>query len=130
MMMLLAWDSSYSAALVFQLATDHVDELAAILVFSPVSGEALADCKPEKHSGELEVPVLALRSAREMENESTQKQLALFKEQGLQAFVADPGVHGSSMLNAERVGAATDKTWAVGLGFLADNIDEKSLITD
>jgi len=69
--------------------------------------------------------VLALRPSREMGNESTREQLAMFEKQGHQTFVADPGVHGSSMLNAERVGESTEKTWLVVLEFLAENIDKK-----
>jgi hypothetical protein len=38
--------------------------------------------------------------------------------------VAYPGVHGSSMLVDDRVGAATDKTWSVVLGFLADALGQ------
>ena len=42
-----------------------------------------------------------------------------FERFGVQTYVADPGVHGSSMLNAERVGASTEATWQVVLDFLA-----------
>ena len=49
-------------------------------------------------------------------------QMKLFEEQGHQTYVADPGVHGSSMLNAERVGASTDETWNIVLTFLAESI--------
>jgi len=120
-----AWGSSYSAALVFQLAADHGAELDAILAFSPANGKALADCLPGRFSADLKLPVLALRPSREMGNESTREQLAMFEKQGHQTFVADPGVHGSSMLNAERVGESTEKTWLVVLEFLAENIDKK-----
>ena len=41
-----------------------------------------------------------------------------FEAHGIQTYVADPGVHGSSMLNAERVGASTEATWTAVLKFL------------
>jgi hypothetical protein len=44
--------------------------------------------------------------------------MAEFAAQGINAYVADPGVHGSSMPNAERVGAPTEATWTVVLEFL------------
>ena len=45
-------------------------------------------------------------------------QLAEFEAQGHLTYVADPGVHGSSMLDPERVGADTEKTWRVVETFL------------
>ena len=38
---------------------------------------------------------------------------------GVETYVADPGVHGSSMLNARRVKASTEDTWQVVLSFLS-----------
>ena len=119
------WGSSYSAALVFKLGAEHPDEVDAVLGFSPASGEALADCRPEDYSQQLKVPVLALRPIKEMEHASAAAQLKTFKKQGLQTYIADPGVHGSSMLNAELVGASTDETWAVVLEFLDNSLGEK-----
>ena len=116
------WGSSYSAALVFKLGAEHADQVDAVLGFSPASGERLAACRPEAYSEKLTMPVLALRPISEMKNPSVQEQLAKFKAQGHQTFVADPGVHGSSMLNAERVGAATEKTWQVVLEFLRESL--------
>ena len=40
------------------------------------------------------------------------------------AGVADPGVHGSSMLNEMRVAASTEATWAVVLAFLAISLEK------
>jgi alpha-beta hydrolase superfamily lysophospholipase len=115
-----AWGSSYSAALVFKLAADHPGELDAVVAFSPASGEPMAGCNPEAYSDAVTQPVLALRPAREMEVPYVPGQMALFREHGHRTYVADPGVHGSSMLVADRVGAPTDDTWAVVLQFLEE----------
>jgi pimeloyl-ACP methyl ester carboxylesterase len=116
------WGSSYSAALVIQLGAEHGERIAAVLAFSPASGDPLADCLPEKYSETLEIPALMLRPASEMEREKVKQQLELFGEQGHQTYVAGNGVHGSSMLNPERVGADVGDTWAVVNEFLEKHL--------
>jgi alpha-beta hydrolase superfamily lysophospholipase len=113
-----AWGSSYSAALVFRLAVEHHDELVAALAFSPAAGAPLADCQLQPYVANIRLPMLALRPQSEYEIDSVKVQMAEFAAQGIQTYVADPGVHGSSMLNAERVGAPTEATWTVVLEFL------------
>jgi pimeloyl-ACP methyl ester carboxylesterase len=113
-----AWGSSYSAALVFQLAAKNGGGIAAILAFSSSSGGPLVDCAPRLYSAELNLPVLALRPKSEMEVPSVPPQMQRFRDDGHKTYIADPGVHGSSMLNAERVGAPTDASWGVVLDFL------------
>lgn len=115
-----AWGSSYSAALVFQLAARHPEDLAAVLAFSPASGDPMAGCEPGLYSSDLSVPVLVLRPAHEAEIERVAAQLEAFAAEGHATYVADPGVHGSSMLNPARVEADTEATWQVVLAFLAD----------
>ncbi len=117
-----AWGSSYSAALIFKLGVDHPDEIDAIVAFSPASGEPMAGCMPEPYSAVIKQPVLALRPIRELDVPYVPGQVQLFEEHGHQTYVADPGVHGSSMLNEDRVGASTDETWNVVLAFLADTL--------
>jgi alpha-beta hydrolase superfamily lysophospholipase len=119
-----AWGSSYSAALVFQLAAKNADDITAILAFSPASGGPLADCAPKLYSADLTIPVLALRPIGELDVPSVPPQLERFRSEGHSVYVADPGVHGSSMLNAQRVGSSTDETWAVVLEFLAESLDD------
>ncbi len=118
-----AWGSSYSAALVFQLAAKYPEDIATVLAFSPASGDPMKGCEPGRYSGTLEVPVLVLRPAREMEIERVAAQLKTFADEGHATYVADPGVHGSSMLNPDRVQADTEATWAVVLDFLAEALD-------
>jgi pimeloyl-ACP methyl ester carboxylesterase len=117
-----AWGSSYSAALVFQLAVAHPDEIDAIVAFSAASGEPMAGCMPEPYSAEIVQPVLALRPSREMEVPYVPGQMALFEQHGHRTYIADPGVHGSSMLNETRVGSSTEETWRVVLDFLAETL--------
>ncbi len=116
------WGSSYSAALVFKLGAEHADEIDAILAFSAASGEPMDGCRPEPYSEQITQPVLALRPIREMEVPYVPGQMELFNEHGHQTYVADPGVHGSSMLNESRVGSSTEVTWTVVLNFLDANL--------
>jgi alpha-beta hydrolase superfamily lysophospholipase len=116
------WGSSYSAALVFKLGTEYPDEIDAVLAFSAASGEPMDGCRPEPYSERITQPVLALRPIREMEVPYVPGQMKLFQEHGHQTYVADPGVHGSSMLNETRVGASTEATWSVVLTFLEANL--------
>lgn len=118
----IAWGSSYSAALVFGLAVDHPDEIDAIIAFSAASGEPMAGCMPEALSEDITQPVLALRPIGEMEVPYVPGQMKLFEEHGHRTYVADPGVHGSSMLNEARVGASVAATWDVVLSYLAEAI--------
>ena len=117
-----AWGSSYSAALIFKLGVDHPDEIDAIIAYSAASGEPMEGCMPEQYSADITQPVLALRPSREMEVPYVPGQMELFEEQGHRTYIADPGVHGSSMLNEDRVGESTDETWSVVLEFLATNL--------
>lgn len=112
------WGSSYSAALVIQLGVRSAADIAAVLAFSPASGEPMSGCEPMQFSPQINVPLLVLRPASEMELERVRSQWRTFEADGHETHVADPGVHGSSLLNAERVGASTEESWSVVLDFL------------
>ena len=116
------WGSSYSAALVFQLAAKHSDEVSAVLAFSPASGAPMEGCQAQPYVTNLRLPALALRPQGEYEVDSVKIQMADFAAAEIQTYVSDPGVHGSSMLNAERVGASTEATWNIVLEFLNENL--------
>ena len=118
---LAVWGSSYSAALVFRVAANR-DDVDAVLAFSPASGGPLADCRPDEVLEEIEVPVLALRPVREAGIPSVQAQMQAFAAVGIDTVVAEPGAHGSSMLDASRVGASTAATWVAVLDFLARSL--------
>jgi alpha-beta hydrolase superfamily lysophospholipase len=114
----IAWGSSYSATLAIRLAAEHPGEVHGVLAFSPACGAEMQECRRDADSAVLSVPLLILQSASEMQEEEVQRQLAMFQEQGHATYIADPGVHGSSMLNAERVGASVERNWEVVLAFL------------
>lgn len=119
---LAAWGSSYSAALVFQLAARNPTEVDAVLGFSPASGKPLADCDPGDFLDAITVPALALRPQREFEIDSVREQMRKFEQAGVRTYVANPGVHGSSMLDPSRVQAPVDDTWSVVLTFLGESV--------
>ena len=118
----IAWGSSFSAALVFQLATKRKDELSGILGFSPASGGPMIACKPALYLESLQIPAIALRPKSEMQRESSQKQFELFKKHNLQTYISEKGVHGSSMLNKDRVKADVGETWNVVLEFIKKSL--------
>jgi pimeloyl-ACP methyl ester carboxylesterase len=112
------WGSSFSASLVVQLATNHAKDVAGVLAFSPASGNAMEGCKPEPFMDDLPMPLLLLRPASELENESALRQFATADSLGHQTFVASPGVHGASMLVKERAGGEVTATWERVWAFL------------
>ncbi|MDQ7019407.1 MAG: alpha/beta hydrolase [Robiginitomaculum sp.] len=111
-----AWGSSYSAALVLKLGGDHKNDLTAVLAFSPAAGGAMGACNANHYLDSVAVPVLALSPRSEMAGR--QAQFARLKERGYQTFVAEDGVHGSSMLVKARTHADTSATWDTVIGFL------------
>ena len=113
------WGSSYSGAHVIRLGYENTEDIAGILAFSPASGGPMADCSADPYIADLKLPLLALRPLSEMEYEHVKQQLDFIKASGHQTFVSDPGTHGSSMLNKDRVKGSVDDTWHVVLEFLA-----------
>lgn len=119
------WGSSYSAGLVIRLGAARGDDLSGVLAFSPAAGEPMAACDPNAHIKDLKVATLALRPGSEMEYESVQAQLDLFKAHDRETYVAPDGVHGSSMLVEERTEASTEVTWGIVLDFLSRHAQQK-----
>jgi len=114
----IVWGSSYSAALVVQLAAKHSDQIDGVLAFSPASSSRMADCLAGPYLEDLKVPFLALRPEREMAIESTQRQAEAIRHHGHRFYVANNGVHGSSMLNPEFVEGSVEKHWEAVLSFI------------
>ena len=113
--------SSYSAALVIRLAAEHGKDLAGVAAFSPASGRAMADCDPTQWLAKVDgTPVLAFRPSSEMEHEMVKAQGQQMEEAGVEVFVSPDGVHGASMLEADRVEGDTEAAWARFLAFLAN----------
>lgn len=112
---ILVWGSSYSAALVFRLASEHGDSLAAVLAFSP--GEYMGG----KHTvagwaQRTRVPVF-ITCAPGNEVEAAR---AIAKAAGESAVLHVPsrGVHGSSILHPSRNPAGHRQVWAAVEDFL------------
>jgi len=118
-----AWGSSFSGALVLRLARDHADELAGVIAFSPASGEPMQGCPSTDFAADVRIPALCVRPASEAARETVRAQLEQFEALGLETWVADPGVHGSSSLVAERAGGDVEPSWRVTLEFLARACD-------
>ncbi len=114
----IVWGSSYSASLVIQLASNRQQDIQGVLAFSPASGGSMKDCLPDKYFETIKIPLLLLWPPNEMESESSKVQFEMATSYGHQTFVPKNGVHGSSMLVAERVGSEVDNTWKVVLSFL------------
>lgn len=115
---IVAWGSSYSATLAIRLGADHGDEVAAVVAFSPAGGEPMAGCQPGPMLTRLKVPLLVLRPPAEMELDHVRDFADSLARHGHALFVPEHGVHGSSMLVAERVGAPVEATWDRLLHFL------------
>ncbi len=110
------WGSSYSAALVLKLGGEHKDDITAVLSFSPGSGIAMGPCNANNYLDTVAVPVLALSPRNEMK--SRKEQFARLNARGMTTFVAEKGLHGSSMLVEERTKSDTSATWDTVIGFL------------
>jgi dienelactone hydrolase len=118
----IAWGSSYSASLVFRLASEYPNDLAGILAFSPAGGEPMADCKADLYVAQLKIPALAFRPASEMEMATVKQQVSLFEKHNVETYVSKNGVHGSSTLHPERVTGGIEEHWQKVFSFLEDKL--------
>ena len=100
----IVWGSSYSGALVFRLASEHPDRVAAVIAMSPASGGPMADCRARDWLEGVHVPAYVLRPASEMNRDSSIEQRDLFLTAGVEFQVVPDGVHGASMLVDSRTG--------------------------
>ena len=115
---IIAWGSSFSAALVIKLAAQHPDDIDATLAFSPASGEPMAGCRPEGFLENLATPLLALRPKSEMEYPSVITQAQSFKRRNIPYLEIANGAHGSLMLLESRTKHNMDHAWQPVLAFL------------
>ena len=114
---IMVWGSSYSAALAIQLAANH-KEVHSALAFSPASGGPMEACSPNPYIESMSKPLMVLRPAREMEVESVADQFELAKANERVTYIAENGVHGSSMLDPSRTKSDVEDTWKAVLNFL------------
>ncbi|MCW6512565.1 alpha/beta hydrolase [Lichenifustis flavocetrariae] len=118
------WGSSYSAALVFQVAAEHPEDIAAVLSFSP--GEYLGGVDPvAKAAALVRVPLYVTSSADPSEIESARAISDASPSQSKIRYVPRFGVHGSSTLIPSRDPRGAAENWSHvsafldGLGFKA-----------
>ena len=111
----MAWGSSYSAALVLKLAGERKDDLSAVLSFSPARG-VIRSCNVSDYVDTTGIPILVMTPRSEMAGRV--EQFARFKAAGQETYVAEKGVHGSSMLVEKRTKSDTSETWDTVIKFL------------
>lgn len=114
------WGSSYSAALVFLLAAEHKEDIAAVLSFSPGEyikrGKARVSIKAAAQKvAAAKIPVFVATPANEKKRAAP-----IAKAAGTTLHTPAGSVHGSSMLIANKSKTA-EATWPLVLKFLDDN---------
>jgi len=117
-----AWGSSYSATLIFRLALEHPDRIAAVLAFSPAAGEPMGECQPEPWAERVRQPILVGRPDRELQVDWISEQFEWFRGRGATMLVARDARHASSMLNPERSEGDTEPAWQAVLAFLRGHV--------
>lgn len=82
----------------------------------------MAECQPLEYAGQTKAPILVFRPPAELHLPSVAEQWQEFEKMGVNLFVPQNGVHGSSMLNPIRVRADVEPTWQVVMDFLSENV--------
>ena len=112
------WGSSYSAALVFEVAAEHAKQVAAVMAFSP--GEYLGKSGAvAQAAAQVRVPVYVTSSSDADEVSAARKILAASPASSKTQFAPKFGVHGSSTLIAARDPKGAAENWDHVLAFLA-----------
>jgi dienelactone hydrolase len=112
------WGSSYSAALVFEVAAEHANQVAAVMAFSP--GEYLGKSGAvARASAQVRVPIYVTSAADADEISAARKILAASPASSKTQFVPKFGVHGSSTLIEPRDPKGAAENWNHVLAFLA-----------
>lgn len=112
------WGSSYSAALVFEVAADNPASVDAVMAFSP--GEYLGDGNPvTKAAARLRVPVYVTSAKDPKEIAAAKAILAAVPGARKLQYVPDTGgTHGSSTLIKDKDPAGYEANWRAVEAFL------------
>jgi dienelactone hydrolase len=112
------WGSSYSAALVFLLAAQHPEDVAAVLAFSP--GEYLGTPNlVHQAAAKISVPIYVTSAKDEEEIRAARSILAASPARMKTQFVPRVGgVHGSSTLRTDTDAAGEAENWRAVEEFL------------
>ena len=112
----LVWGSSYTAALVLRLAAEHAGEIDAVLSFSP--GEYLGPGEPVREWASKVRQPLFVTSAPGREVAAAARIIEASPSPAKEQFVAEKGVHASSILREDRNPGATAPVWRAVEGFV------------
>jgi dienelactone hydrolase len=111
------WGSSYSASLVFFLAAEHPDRVAALLSFSP--GEYFAGKSVRAEAAKIRCPAF-ISSASTAEEVAAAGALAdAVTAPGKVHFVPRHAVHGSAALRPDANASGAEQIWGAVEAFLA-----------
>lgn len=111
------WGSSYSAALVFQVAAEYPDQIAAVLAFSP--GEYLETANEvSRAAAKVHVPIYVTSASSADEVEAARAILSASPAPIRTQFEPRDGVHGSSTLIETRNPKGAAENWRHVLAFL------------
>jgi dienelactone hydrolase len=112
------WGSSYSAALVFEVAAEHADQVSAVIAFSP--GEYLGKSGAvARASAQVHAPMYVTSSPDADEVTAARRILSASPAAAKTQFVPKLGVHGSSTLIEARDPKGAAENWDHVLAFLA-----------
>jgi dienelactone hydrolase len=111
------WGSSYSAALVFLLASRHPADVSAVLAFSP--GEYLSGTSVRAAAARVRVPIYVTSASDSDEEEAAATLLAASPATLKFQQRAHAGVHGSATLRPDANPAGAEANFAAVAAFLA-----------
>lgn len=111
------WGSSYSAALIFEVAAEYPSDVTAVLAFSP--GEYLGDPGVvARAAARVRVPIYVTSSPSEEEIRAARAILAASPSKNKTQYVSQHGVHGASTLIESRNPKGASDNWTRVLTFL------------
>lgn len=116
---IVAFGSSYSAALVFELAARNPKALTAIAAFSPGEYFRGEGDFVKGAAAKLSLPVFATCGSQDRENALLDAVLSRCKGKNVRRHRAKVGVHGASTLRADRNSKGAEDNWTALSAFLA-----------
>ncbi|GLQ91097.1 alpha/beta hydrolase [Dyella acidisoli] len=115
---IILWGSSYSASLTVVVASEHVNEISAIAVFSPGEYFDESPSMIRSAAAKVTVPFFVTSSKDASEIDAARAILAASPTKLKVQYVPTAGVHGSSTLIASRDPQGAEDNWKAILGFL------------
>ena len=112
----IAWGSSYSAALAILLAARHPADVAAVFAFSP--GEYLEGISVKREAAKVKAPMLLMHKDDPGEIKEGLDIAEAAPGRPQMTGILEGGVHGSSALIAERNPRGAERNWEAVISFL------------